>query len=710
MTTVSSLVLAVDSKQVKTAATDLDRLAKAGEGAEKAGGGVAAAFSGLRGVLSAAAIGATAVAVLRQADAFNNLNARLALATTTSQQFVRAQQAVFAIAQQTGTGLEQTADLYGALARSTERLGVSQDAVLGVTKTINQALTVSGASAAGAAAALVQLGQGFASGALRGEELNSVLEQAPRLAKAIADGLGVQVGQLRKLGEQGKLTADAVFQALQRSGAQIEQEFATLPLTVGRATTQLGNSLLVLIGNIDKVTGTSGAIASWVQSASGSFDKLSERVKTTGGFFKGFLNILREDFVKERIVGIGRDLEDGAEAFARAQRTLRAQPDSIRAKETVANYRELQESLAAYRKELEGFGKTAGQGGRPANEGGGRYVPTPAAMPGEKKPASEAEKYLESLRKQLQATQDLTVAETVLADIKAGRLKLSNGVTQQELLGVAAQIDAAKRRQDQFKAEEDQLADFLRSRRELADEGRKVFDNTRTSAEKLATETERLNFLVKEGAISWETYGRASSKGLDDVLAGLEKQLDAIPKILPEVKQVDNGFKELGATFSSAFEDAVVSGKKFSDVLKGLYQDILRIALRKTITEPAGDYLSQLFSGGFSSYGGAGVGTNNTGGSLPTAGGRAIGGPVSRGSMYPVLEKGQPELLTAGGKSYLMTGAQGGQVTPMQASESAPVINVNIAGDATPQTARLVATLVQQALMRERRQRAYAGA
>lgn len=161
--------------------------------------------------------------------------------------------------------------------------------------------------------------------------------------------------------------------------------------------------------------------------------------------------------------------------------------------------------------------------------------------------------------------------------------------------------------------------------------------------------------------------------------------------------------------FTNAFkgaEDALVqfvtTGKTS---VKGLVQsviaDLARIQIRQGLSQLLG-----FFAGGPAE----GVSTNNTGGQLPTAGGRAIGGPVSRGSIYQVAEKGQPELLTSGGKSYLMTGAQGGQVTPATASEAAPVININVAGDATPQTVRLIAAQVQQAIARERRQRAYAGA
>ncbi|MDP4863279.1 MAG: tape measure protein, partial [Burkholderiaceae bacterium] len=274
----SRLTLAVDSRQVRTAATDLDRFSAAGRKTETATQGVARSFVGLRGALGGVSAALAARAIIQSADAYSNLNARLRLVTKSATEFAAAQKGVFDIAQGTRTGLTETADLFGSLSRATEELGVSQDAVLGVTETINQALQVSGTSAQGAAAALVQLGQGFSAGALRGEELNSVLEQAPRLARAIADGLGVPIGKLRELGQAGELTAEKVFKALEGSAEQLQREFNGLPLTVGAATTQASNSLLKLIGVLDETTGASGGLASAIGGVAGFIGDLADEI------------------------------------------------------------------------------------------------------------------------------------------------------------------------------------------------------------------------------------------------------------------------------------------------------------------------------------------------------------------------------------------------------------------------------------------------
>lgn len=279
MADVTSLVLAVDSRSARAAADDLDKLTAAGRRTEGAAATIARSFRGLGAALGVVSAGAVVRAAVEQADAFTNLNARLRLVTASAGEFATAQVRVFEIAQSTRTGLADTATLFGNLARSTEGLGKSQQEVLGVTEAINQAIQVSGTNAQGAAAALVQLGQGFASGTLRGEELNSVLEQAPRLAKAIADGLGVPIGQLRKLGEEGKLTAEKVFGALQKSAGTIDAEFKRLPLTVSSASTQAANALQKLIGTVNEVSGATNGLASVVGEAAVLISELADEIR-----------------------------------------------------------------------------------------------------------------------------------------------------------------------------------------------------------------------------------------------------------------------------------------------------------------------------------------------------------------------------------------------------------------------------------------------
>ena len=218
--------------------------------------------------LGAIASIATVRSLARLADTFQNINARLKVATGGGEAFARAQQRITQITAQTRGSLEQTTDLYARLARSTRDSAITADELATATVAINQAIKVSGASAQEANAAIIQLGQGLASGALRGDELRSVLEQTPRLARAIANGLGVTIGQLRELGTEGKLTTAVVLEALQREAPKIAEEFKQIPPTIEDAFTALNNTILVTTKTLNQAG--FGAVLSGIAAGSSS--------------------------------------------------------------------------------------------------------------------------------------------------------------------------------------------------------------------------------------------------------------------------------------------------------------------------------------------------------------------------------------------------------------------------------------------------------
>lgn len=216
------------------------------------------------GIAGVAQLTQAAAGVVHLADEYANLNGRLALVTGSEQARARVQQQLFQVAQETRTGLSGTAGLYVKLAQSTDSLGISEQRLIAITRTIGQSMALSGGDAESMQAALMQLGQGLASGTLRGEELNSVIEQTPALAAAIAQGMGRTVGELRELGKEGKITAAAIVQALEASAKSVDADFRKLPLTVGQAVTQLNNSLLQTVGVFDQANGLSRGLAEGV--------------------------------------------------------------------------------------------------------------------------------------------------------------------------------------------------------------------------------------------------------------------------------------------------------------------------------------------------------------------------------------------------------------------------------------------------------------
>lgn len=219
--------------------------------------------------------------IVNYADEWTNLTNRVRLFNDTAEETAFVQQQLFDISQRTRTGLAQTAQVYQRLAQANDNLGLQTSDLLAVLETVNQAVTVSGVSAESANSALVQFGQGLAADALRGQELNSVLEQVPRLAQAIADGLDTPIGQIRALAFEGQLTGANVIAALQDQADAVESDFGRVNRTVSQSLTQLGNATIRLIGTFSEQTGASRALADGITSLAQSFEGLADSTNQT---------------------------------------------------------------------------------------------------------------------------------------------------------------------------------------------------------------------------------------------------------------------------------------------------------------------------------------------------------------------------------------------------------------------------------------------
>ncbi len=217
--------------------------------------------------------------IIQVADAWNMMNARLKLATAGQREYTIAQKELFDIAQRIGVPIQETATLYGKLQQSVRMLGGEQKEALALTESISQALRISGASATESRSSLLQFGQALASGVLRGEEFNSVVENSPRLAKALADGLNVPIGRLRKLAEEGRLTADVVINALMSQKEKLASEYAELPQTVNQSFERVKNAAGLWISRLDESTGLTKKLAEALTWLAQNLDKVMQWLK-----------------------------------------------------------------------------------------------------------------------------------------------------------------------------------------------------------------------------------------------------------------------------------------------------------------------------------------------------------------------------------------------------------------------------------------------
>ena len=290
----------------------LSRLDLAAGNLDKTRGSVASLSNDIKGLqgsvlafAGAAGLSLSVVGVVQLADAYSQMNGRLKLATQYSGDYAEVQQMLRDSARSTRSDLIGTVDLYTKMSAVLKGVGMTAVGVVGVITTINQAIGLSGASAQAASASLVQLAQGFGSGVLRGEELNSVMEQTPALAMAIADGLGLPIGELRKLGEEGKLTAEAVAGALQKMAPQLAEDFAKMPVTVAQALTGLRNEFLLYVGVTDNAVGGTSALANVIGSIGQEFAEAGPVVTAFSTAIKTMANGLDGAYRLLKIMGLG---------------------------------------------------------------------------------------------------------------------------------------------------------------------------------------------------------------------------------------------------------------------------------------------------------------------------------------------------------------------------------------------------------------------
>lgn len=250
------------------------KLASSMGGTEKAVGALAARLGFLIGSFM------SLQKIMGAAEQWTTLTNRLKLVTSSTQELAAAQQTIVRIAKATGSDLGSTAELYQRIANNQKALGLSTAQLGSVTETVSKAIAISGVSAGAAQAALTQFSQALASGTLRGDELNSIMEQTPSLAQAIAEGMGLTVGQLRAYGAEGKLSAQAVINALQKQANAVDSAFAKTDMTVGQAMTNMNTSFVQLVGQMDQATGASALLAQGINWLAENLGTLATLVAT----------------------------------------------------------------------------------------------------------------------------------------------------------------------------------------------------------------------------------------------------------------------------------------------------------------------------------------------------------------------------------------------------------------------------------------------
>jgi tape measure domain-containing protein len=299
------------------------------------------AQNAVRSLAATAGIGGGLVQVVQLSDEYTKLTSQLRLATQSQSEYQAALGSTRRIAQDTQSDLAATGVLYARIANGTRELGIGQKAVADITEVVNLSLRVSAASAEESASAQLQLSQAFASGALRGEEFNAVNEAAPRLMKALADGIGVPVGALKQMASDGKITSEVMASVLPKALEQLRDE-AKQVQTISGAFTTLKNSVL-------EFTATSAQSNGSVAVLTGGINLLADNLAALTGVLTTVTAVKAANWLQTWTVETYRKI--AADQAGRAATLASAQADLARVEATGAQAVATQAAIVVAREE-----------------------------------------------------------------------------------------------------------------------------------------------------------------------------------------------------------------------------------------------------------------------------------------------------------------------------------------------------------------------
>lgn len=574
MTEYARLVVAVDSTQAAKARAELEKLPGAAGRAESSANRMGASFAKLGGIL-ASAISIREIA--RASEQYVNMTNRLRLVTEGSEQLAYAQEAVMRAAQQTYQPLETTAEVYQRIAQNANTLGLSFSEVEAITKTVSRTIALSGADTQAAAGAMRQFGQALASGSLRGDELNSILEGTPALAQAVARGLGVTTGELRAMGAEGELTAAKIIAALQSQEAAVEEMSRTMNVTAGQAMVTFGNALVGIVGKLDEATGASRSFASAVLDLSGALTRFS-----SGEFMDFFRDSKQtaEGFNNEISVTLSqiRDLTD-----ARAKLDKNDPDDTVLFRFKFWNKDELDAEIAGLNGQVQRFQNArdrlielSNKPGEetPKGDGSGAHAITP--------PPEKTDKATQAIDRQIQALRLQADTLGMTADQVELYKLASEGASDIQLKKAAAALEAVSAYEKQAEAIQLVNAAEEQNNREAAS----ILESLRTEEEQIRESYERRRQIIIDATLLTEQQKNAALLALkqehDEQMIQAngsywERYMLAAQENLTSFDELSSVMLEnFTGRFGDAFESMVFDSQSLGDAVSNLAQGMAR--------------------------------------------------------------------------------------------------------------------------------------
>ena len=590
--------------------------------------------------------------LVRLSDTLVGIDTRLGNVTRSASDLETKYKQLFDVSQNLGTSLESNVDAFVKLNTSLPDAVRETRDLVAVTELLSRGFAASGTEAAAQRGALIQLTQGLASNfQSSAQEINSLIDAAPLLAKTIAEQLGGNAAtDLKKFAREGKLTTESFLDALEASRGAIES--FEIPKTIQQATTRLRNNFLDLTRESGALNDAGRTLAQGINLIADNLGTLAQAVKIAGVALVG-------KFILAPAIAAVSAL--GAGVLATSAALVGMSGTGVIGAAIVATTA-LSKSLAILTKSFALLGGPIGVAligtyflmGDAANRAKDAQEVLNAEMLKAKDALDSYSTASADTRRQIELDTASRIEsytnELVVLNQIAEALRSENFVFRGARgLGSKLGIDTSAKNVEELAANTKAAIDKLREQQALlreqrgaaqtseatsgadASSGSSDFEKVLNNLKKESTQIDLQSRLYgkKEGAIDaalrkLEIEQQLSEQGieitaeqsrlLDQYINKIETQKDALSGLQDETKNLDGAYKDLGLTFNSALEDALVEGKKFSDVLKSLAQDIQRIIVRRTITEPLGAGLSNFAATiGDSLFGGRSIGSNATG-------------------------------------------------------------------------------------------------
>lgn len=638
-------------------------------------------------------------AFLVAADNMSQLNARIERLTGSAATASQTMQSLMRISSSTGGSLQETAKLWETLSTALRDTGATNGQVIQLTETLQKIGRIGGSSAEEMANALRQFGQSISSGTVRAEEFNSILEQMPELARQIAAGMGVSIGELRQLMLDGKLTAEDALNAIQKQTGSVNAEFEKLPRTLSQANTALTNSFLTMVDNINQATGASNGMVLVIDSLAVAIGRLTGQAATASQQIADLRSEAEMYAKRARTwswLGFGDWQKENEEKSA--QLTAEAWEKASR-----AGWDAVQKTAAATKPiEIKAIATSGG-----SKTKGGKSAAQKEAEQYAKAQESVNQK-LDELRQKAELSAgsvgELSRAQAVLN----AQQSLGNTATQEQLILAGQQAgkawDNANALREQAKAEKERTdaankfsatqgktsktagldsqyqkdiadiqlyAQLYPQKIGEAEAARAAIEQQYRDQRNAAMweEWSQQNLATQAASAAFEAFGNNASNALTGIITGSMSASEALQSIGSTVlNSVVNTFVQMGmewvkAAITGSSAQIAATAATTSAAVAGTATTTAASVSSAAATTAAWTPAAIVASIG--SFGGAAaIGIGAVIAAMAMAGGiagkRKNGGPVSAGSMYQVGEGGMPEIYQASnGSQYMIPGDNG---------------------------------------------------